>query len=81
VLLHDTLRTHKDAQFIISTHSAVLLGYPGAQIISFDDGRLYEITYEETAPMQIVRRFVNDRDSFIQELFQDTPSLFEDESD
>jgi predicted ATPase len=81
VLLHDTLRTHKDAQFIISTHSPVLLGYPGAQIISFDDGHLHEITYEETAPMQIVRRFVNDRDSFIQELFQNTPSLFEDESD
>jgi hypothetical protein len=26
--------------------------------------------------MQIVRRFVNDRDSFLQELFQETPSLF-----
>ena len=31
--------------------------------------------------MQIVRRFVNDRDSFLQELFQDTPSLFEEEHD
>jgi len=27
--------------------------------------------------MQIVRRFVNDRASFLQELFQETPSLFE----
>jgi predicted ATPase len=77
ILIHDTLRTYKDAQFIISTHSPVLLGYPGAQILSFDDGHLQEITYEDTAPMQIVRRFVNDRDSFLQELFQDTPPLFE----
>jgi hypothetical protein len=28
--------------------------------------------------MQIVRRFVNDRDSFLQELFQEAPSLFEE---
>ncbi len=79
ILIHDTLRRYKDAQFIISTHSPVLLGYPGAQILSFDDSQLREIAYEETAPMQIVRRFVNDRDTFLQELFQDTPSLFRTE--
>jgi predicted ATPase len=81
ILIHDTLRRYKDAQFIISTHSPVLLGYPGAQIFSFDEGHLHPIAYEETAPMQIVRRFVNDRDSFLQELFQDTPTLFEEEHD
>jgi predicted ATPase len=78
VLLHDTLRRYKDAQFLISTHSPVLLGYPGAQIFSFDDGHLHEIDYEDTAPLQIVRRFTNDRDTFLQELFQETPSLFEE---
>jgi len=78
LLIHDTLRRYKDAQFIISTHSPVLLGYPGAQILSFDEGQLHQIDYEETAPMQIVRRFVNDRSSFLQELFQETPSLFEE---
>jgi len=77
VLLHDVLKKHKDAQFIISTHSPVLLGYPDAQIVSFDDGRLHEISYEETAPLQIVRRFVNERESFLEDLLQETPSLFE----
>ncbi len=72
------MRRYNDAQFIISTHSPVLLGYPGAQILSFDEGHVHPIAYEETFPMQIVRRFVNDRDSFLQELFQDTPSLFEE---
>jgi predicted ATPase len=80
ILIHDTLRRFKDAQFIISTHSPVLLGYPGAQIFSFDDGQLHQISYEETAPMQIVRRFVNDRDSILQELFQEIPSLFKEEA-
>ena len=78
LLIHDTLRRYKDAQFILSTHSPVLLGYPGAQILSFDEGHVHPIAYEETAPMQIVRRFVNDRDSFLEELFQETPSLFEE---
>src|SRR5205807_5330635 len=77
LLIHDTLRKHKDAQFIISTHSPVLLGYPGAQILSFDDGEIRKIEYEQTAAMQTVRRFVNHRDSFLEELLKETPSLFE----
>ena len=73
LLLRDVLRKHKDAQFIISSHSPVLLGLPDAQIFSFDDGRIHEVSYEETAPMQIVRRFVNDRASFLDELFDEAP--------
>ncbi|HEY6446797.1 MAG TPA: AAA family ATPase [Acidobacteriaceae bacterium] len=77
VLMHETVKAHKDAQFILSTHSPLLLGYPGAQIFSFDDAQLREIGYEETAPVQIVRRFVNDRERFTEELFAETPSLFD----
>jgi predicted ATPase len=69
VLLHDVLKAYKDAQFIISTHSPVLLGFPGAQIVSFDDGHLHPIAYEDTAPFQIVRRFVTAREAFLEELF------------
>lgn len=73
LLLRDVLRKHKDAQFIISSHSPVLMGYPDSQILSFDDGRIHEIAYEETAPMQIVRRFVNDREGFLDQLFDEAP--------
>ncbi len=69
VLLHDVLRAYNDAQFIISTHSPVLLGFPGAQIVSFDDGHLHPIAYEDTAPFQIVRRFVTAREDFLEKLF------------
>ena len=79
VLIHDTLKKFKDAQFIISTHSPILLGFPGAQIMSFDGERLAQIQYEETAPVQIVRHFVNQRENFLEEMFQETPSLFEPE--
>jgi predicted ATPase len=79
VLLHDVLKKYKDAQFIISTHSPVLLGYPDAQIVSFDDGRLHEITYAESTPLQIVRRFVNEREKFLDDLLQEPPSFFDNE--
>jgi predicted ATPase len=76
VLVHDVLKKYKDAQFIVSSHSPVLLGYPDAQIYSFDGGRIREIEYERTAPFLIVRRFLNNRERFLEELLQDTLPLF-----
>jgi predicted ATPase len=80
LLIHDVLRRQKGAQFIISSHSPVLLGYPGAQIMSFDDGQIRDIEYEETASMQIVKRFVNERESFLKELLEETVNLFEEDA-
>lgn len=68
VLIDDVLRKHKGAQFIISSHSPILLGYPDAQIISFDHEKLREVSYEDLPPVQIARRFLNSRDKFLQEL-------------
>jgi predicted ATPase len=79
VLIHDTLADYKDAQFIISTHSPILLGFPGAQILSFDDGRIREIAYEETSPARILKRFTGDRAAFLRELFNDAPTLFDEQ--
>lgn len=76
VLIHDVLRKFKDAQFIISTHSPVLLAYPKAQILSFDNGQIREVDYEETGSFQVVRSFLNNREEFIAQLFAETPSLF-----
>jgi predicted ATPase len=78
VLIHDVLQKHKDAQFIISSHSPILRGYPKAQILSFDDGSIHEVACEETSSAQIVRHFVNGRESFVEELLGERPSLFED---
>ncbi len=71
VLLNDVLRRYRDAQFIISTHSPILLGFPGAQILSFDTGELQRIAYDQTAPFLLVKRFLNDSDRFLRELFDE----------
>jgi hypothetical protein len=54
----------------------LLLGYPKAQILSLDDRSIHEVEYEETSSAQIVRHFVNKRETFLEELLKETPSMF-----
>src|SRR5262249_4259573 len=58
VLLHDLLENNDDVQFLIATHSPILLAYPGAQILSFDGGRIHEIGYRDSQPFQLVSPFL-----------------------
>jgi predicted ATPase len=44
-----------DTQFVIATHSPILLTFPGAVIISLDDGEAREVTLEETSHFQLTR--------------------------
>ncbi|MFX3647839.1 MAG: AAA family ATPase [Paenibacillus sp.] len=67
-ILHDLSGT---SQFIIATHSPILLGYPGAEILSFDDSHIQEVTYEDTDHYQITRSFLENRDRILNELFKD----------
>jgi predicted ATPase len=58
-------------QFIVATHSPMLLGYPEAQIYSFDDSPIRAIAYEETSHYQLTRRFLENRHTIFRELFAD----------
>ncbi|WP_449536616.1 AAA family ATPase [Ferdinandcohnia sp. Marseille-Q9671] len=69
-VIHD-LEKAGDAQFIIATHSPILLGYPGAQIYNFDASPIEEIEYEDTEHYQITMGFLNRRDRYLEELFLD----------
>ena len=53
------------SQFIIATHSPILLGLPGAEILSFDDGPLHPCTYEETDSYQVTSMFINNREQIL----------------
>lgn len=59
------------SQFIIATHSPILLGYPDAEIISFDQDRLEPIHYQDTDHYQITRRFLENPKRMLDELFSD----------
>lgn len=60
-----------DSQFIIVTHSPILLGFPGATILSFDDGEIQPIAYEDTQSYQITKIFINDRKQVLRHLFEE----------
>lgn len=57
-------------QFIIATHSPILLGIPDAQILSFDDGPIHPVSYEDTDSYQITKLFVENRQQMLKRLLE-----------
>lgn len=60
-----------NSQFIIATHSPILLAYPGATIYSCDSGTLKTISYKETDHYQITKYFLDNPEQYLQHLFED----------
>lgn len=59
------------AQFIIASHSPILLGIPDVQILSFDDGIIHECDYTETESYQVTEMFINNREYLLKRLLDD----------
>jgi predicted ATPase len=53
------------AQFIIASHSPILLACPGATIYSFDESPIRQVPYKETEHYRIYREFMADPDKFL----------------
>lgn len=58
----------QDAQFIIATHSPILLALPGARIYEFADGRIADVAYEELEHVTLTRAFLQDPAAFTRRL-------------
>lgn len=58
------------AQFLIATHSPMLLCYPGAKIISFDDGTIKEINYQDSSHYQLTKGFLEAPERYFRWLFE-----------
>jgi predicted ATPase len=67
--MHDLVA--QGSQFVISTHSPILLGYPGAKIYVLSDDGMAETPYEETEVFELTRAFLGDRGQFLHHLFED----------
>jgi predicted ATPase len=61
----------QDSQFIIATHSPVVLAYPQATIYSCDPGGVETVTYEDTDPVRLTRSFLDGRERFLDRLLSD----------
>ena len=60
----------ENAQFIIVTHSPILLGIPEAEILSFDDGQVHPVDYEDTDSYQITKMFIENKEQLLRRLLQ-----------
>lgn len=60
----------KGAQFIIATHSPILLGIPDADIYSFDAGQIHLCRYEDTDSYIVMEMFINHRKEILYRLLQ-----------
>lgn len=58
----------REAQFIIATHSPILLAFPGATILNFDGGKIHETTYDALEHVKLTRDFLNHPESFLRKL-------------
>ena len=67
--VHELVRD--GSQFIIATHSPIILAYPDAAIYSCTPNGLEEVAYEDAAPVRLTRSFLESRRRFLQQLFED----------
>jgi predicted ATPase len=67
------LRIHElvqdGSQFVIATHSPILMAYPSAKIVLFDSHGLQEVEYEQTEHYVITRDFLNNHKRRLHNLF------------
>jgi len=63
----------QDAQFIIATHSPMLLAFPEAQIYSFDTTPVEVVAYEQLDHVRITRDFLNAPQRFLNRILPSPP--------
>jgi predicted ATPase len=60
----------QDAQFIIATHSPMLLAFPDAQIYSFDTTPVSAVAYQDLDHVRITRDFLNAPERYLKQILE-----------
>ena len=66
-MLYEMVNQH-NAQFIIATHSPIIMAYPHAEILSFDEGQIQAVAYDELEHVTITRSFLQNPDQYLRHL-------------
>ncbi|WP_449603440.1 AAA family ATPase [Paenibacillus sp. Marseille-Q9583] len=69
VRLHELVQ--QDSQFIIATHSPILMSYPEAEIFLLEGEGIRSVALEETEHYTVTKAFMNDRQGMLRELLED----------
>ena len=55
----------RNSQFIIATHSPILMAYPNSEILGFSDNGIEKISYRETEHYKITKMFLDNPERMI----------------
>lgn len=55
----------QEAQFIIATHSPILMAFSGASILNFDAGEIRPVAYDALESVRLIRDFLENPEAFI----------------
>ena len=66
--MHDLANQH--SQFIIATHSPIIMGYPGAMILEISNNSIAVIEYEKTENYIVMKEFINNRKKMLDILLE-----------
>ena len=69
VLMRNLVKKH--SQFIIATHSPILMAYPGACIYQLSQDGIDRVAYRDTEHYQLTRRFLEAPERMIELLFRE----------
>ncbi|MED3572624.1 AAA family ATPase [Cytobacillus praedii] len=69
MLAHIHELVHQNSQFIIATHSPIIMSYPNAKIIELTEEGAQETSLEETNHFSIMKQFFDNRDRLLHHLF------------
>jgi predicted ATPase len=58
----------EESQFIIATHSPIIMAFPDAEILSFDGGQIRSVNYDELEHVTLTREFLNDPEAYLRRL-------------
>jgi predicted ATPase len=73
-MLHEKVQA--GGQFIIATHSPIIMAYPDAWIYRFGGSEIQQIVYKDTEHYKITRDFLNKPEQMLSILLADEPTLF-----
>lgn len=61
----------QDSQFIIATHSPILMAFPGAEVLELTNAGIHSVSYKETEHYIVTRRFLEAPEKMLGELFEE----------
>ena len=73
VLMHDSIR--RGCQFVIATHSPIIMAYTDARIHLLDRQGIHDVAYTDTEHYQVTRRFLSNPKRAIETLLGEEPEV------